>query len=263
MSVIEREEPQEGVTLLRLNRPERLNAITQELMTEMLRQLDDIRTDHACRAVILTGAGRGFCAGADLKGDDPERPQGPVEIWDSQKLFSEVILRMRSLPQPIITAVNGAAVGGGLAMVLGSDIRYAAASARFSAAFVRIGLSGCDMGTSWNLARLVGTGRAHEMLLTGRIIDAQEALRIGLVLDVVPDDQVVARALESAELIIQNTPLGVSMTKEVMWSTTEIPSLRAAVDLENRTQVLMTQTSDNKEAVAAFLEKRAGEFTRS
>ncbi|MGE0384364.1 MAG: enoyl-CoA hydratase/isomerase family protein [Gammaproteobacteria bacterium] len=260
MAYVERENISPEIALLRLNRPERLNAITSDLMREFLGRLDDLAADRACRAVILTGAGRGFCAGADIKGGDPIT--GTVPIWDSQKLFSEVTLRMRSLPQPIIAAVNGPATGGGLAFTVASDIRYAAQSARFAASFVRIGLSGCDMGTSWNLTRLVGTGRAHELLLTGRIIDADEACRIGLVLEVVPDGEVVHRAVKAAELIVQNSPLGVAMTKEVMWATTEIPGFRTAVELENRTQVLMTQTADQAEAVTAFLEKRAPRFTR-
>jgi enoyl-CoA hydratase len=156
----------------------------------------------------------------------------------------------------VIAAVNGAASGGGLALALASDVRVAAASARFNVAFVRIGLSGCDIGVSWLLPRLVGASRAFELLLTGRLIDAEEADRIGLVSRVVPDGSVVDAAVEIAGQIAANSPLGVWMTKEVMWSNLEVPSLQAGIDLENRTQILSSFTEDHREALAAFLEKR-------
>jgi enoyl-CoA hydratase len=163
---------------------------------------------------------------------------------------------MHRLHQPIIAAVNGPATGGGLALVLGSDIRIASASERFSAAFIRIGLSACDIGTSWSLPRIVGAGRAHELMLTGRIIDASEAERIGLVIEVVADQALVARVLREADLIMLNTPMGVHMTKEVMWSALEIPGQQAAIDLENRTQLLVAQTADQTEGATAFLQRR-------
>jgi enoyl-CoA hydratase len=165
------------------------------------------------------------------------------------------------MPQPIVAAVNGAASGGGLALALASDVRIAATSARFNVAFVRIGLSGCDIGVSWLLPRLVGASRAFELLLTGRFVDAAEADRIGLVARVVDDTEVVASARETAELIVANSPFGVRMTKEVMWSQLEIGSLQAGIDLENRTQVLSSFAGDLEEAMAAFLEKRPPNFT--
>lgn len=160
----------------------------------------------------------------------------------------------------MIAAVNGPASGGGFALVLGSDIRIAARSARFNAAFVRIGLSACDIGTSWLLPRLVGAARAHELMLTGRLFDADEALRIGLVTDVVEDEQLIDRVLEEAALVARNAPFGVFMTKEVMWSALEIPSQAAAIDLENRTQIMTSFTADQREALAAFVEKRDPRF---
>jgi enoyl-CoA hydratase len=156
----------------------------------------------------------------------------------------------------VIAAVNGPASGGGFALVLGSDVRIAAASARFNAAFVRIGLSACDIGTSWLLPRLVGAGRAHELMLTGRLFDAEEAASIGLVLETVADDGLMERVYDEVELITRNAPMGVRMTKEVMWSALEIPGQQAAIDLENRTQVMLSQTEDSSEATHAFLEKR-------
>ena len=142
-------------------------------------------------------------------------------------------------------------------------MRVAAASAKFNAAFVRIGLSGCDIGVSWMLPRLIGSSKAFELLLTGRVIDSAEADRIGLVLKVVPDGSVVDAAMETALLICNNSPLGVWMTKEVMWSQLEIPSLQAGIDMENRNQMFTSATDDRKEAQRAFLEKRPPKFTFS
>ncbi|SNQ51530.1 putative enoyl-CoA hydratase echA12 [Frankia canadensis] len=269
VDLVQREVVEDGVTLLRLNRPARLNAITGALLVALHRRLDEIEADRSCRVVILTGAGRGFCAGADLRGGDPgvaepfEPRPGTVGIFQLQELFSSVATRLRALSQPVIAAVNGPATGGGLVFTLGCDIRFAAASARFSAAFVRVGLSGSDMGTAWLLNRIVGAGRAHELMLTGRIIDAHEAQRIGLVLEAVSDDALLDRALVTARQILANSPFGVKLTKQSMWSALEIPGLEAAINLDNRTQVLTCSTADNGEAVAAYLERREPRWTDS
>jgi enoyl-CoA hydratase len=264
MSTVQSEAVREGVTLITLDRPDRLNAMSPALVADLHQALEDVAADPGCRVVVLTGAGRGFCAGLDLKdtGMAPgaEGMGGPQARLASQQHIATLIPQMRSLRQPVIAAVNGAAAGGGLALALGSDIRIAAASARFNVAFVRIGLSGCDIGVSWMLPRLIGASRAWELMLTGRIIDADEAERIGLVLRVVPDGTVVDAALEVAELIASNSPFGVWMTKEVMWSQLEIGSLQAGIDLENRTQIMTTYSEDMQEAMAAFLAKRSPEF---
>jgi enoyl-CoA hydratase len=253
-----------GVVQLTLNRPDRLNAMNYALVSGLHDALDAVAADPSCRVVVLTGAGRGFCAGLDLsEGASPpdaprtSRPQAGMNV---QQLIAGLVPKMRSVPQPIIAAVNGAASGGGFALSLASDVRIAAASARFNVAFIRVGLSGCDVGVSWMLPRLVGASRAFELLLTGRLIDAAEADRIGLVTRVVPDGSVVESALETAELILGNSPFGVRMTKEVMWSQLEIGSLQAGIDLENRTQILSSFTGDIEEATAAFLEKRPARF---
>jgi enoyl-CoA hydratase len=252
-------QPAAGVTLLTLNRPEKLNAMNAELVSALMRAYDSIAADRGCRVVILTGAGRGFCSGYDLDGygDLPgDEHRGNVQLFMAmQQDIARLVPRMRSLPVPVIAAVNGAAAGGGLALVLASDIRFATPAARFNAAFVRIGLSGCDIATSWTLPRLVGAGRAHELMLTGRFVDADEAARIGLVLEVVDADRLIDRALEEAELVMRNSPMGVTMTKEVMWAAMEIPQA-AAIDLENRTQVMLGQTADAAEAREAFLANR-------
>ena len=264
MSTVTIDHPTPDVALVTLDRPERLNAMSHALVADLHAALDEVGADNTCRVVVLTGAGRGFCAGLDLKGTGPApgteglgRPQAGLT---AQQHIARLVPKLRGLRQPVIAAVNGAAAGGGLALALASDVRIAAESARFNVAFVRIGLSGCDIGVSWLLPRLVGASKAFELMLTGRLIDAAEADRIGLVSRVVPDGQVVDAALEVAAEIAANSPFGVWMTKEVMWSNLETGSLQAAIDLENRTQILTSMTEDMPEAMTAFLEKRPPEF---
>ena len=255
----------DGITQITLNRPARLNAMNAELIAGLHDALDTLAADRDCRVIVLTGAGRGFCAGLDLsEGASPPTAQGLGRVQAGmtvQKSIAGLVPKMRAMPQPIVAAVNGPAAGGGLALALAGDVRVAAASARFNVAFVRIGLSGCDIGVSWMLPRLIGASRAFELLLTGRFVDAAEADRIGLVARVVDDGAVVESARETAALIVANSPWGVRMTKEVMWSQLEIGSLQAGIDLENRTQVLSSFTGDMTEAMQAFLEKRPARFT--
>jgi enoyl-CoA hydratase len=254
-----------GVTVVTLNRPEKLNAMDVALVSELHEALDDAGHDPACRVIVLTGAGRGFCAGLDLGGYGQAPPTGHGEGrvqqgFAVQQQIAALIPKLRRLRQPVIAAVNGAASGGGFALVLGSDIRLASTAAKFNAAFVRIGLSACDIGTSWLLPRLVGAAHAQELMLTGRIFDAGEAHRMGLVVDVVEPDALLDRALEEAALVARNTPFGVQMTKEVMWSALEIPGMQAAIDLENRTQIMTSFTEDHREAMAAFVQKREPDY---
>jgi enoyl-CoA hydratase len=263
MGTVQLDRIRDDVALVTLDRPEVLNAESRELVQELQAVLNRIAADASWRVVVLTGAGRGFCAGHDLgempqAGRDASAVQAGMRV---QKAFADLTLRLHSLPQPVIAAVNGAAAGGGLALALAADTRVCSTSARFNAAFVRIGLSGCDVGVSYLLPRIVGPTLAFEMMLTGRLIDAKEALRSGLVLRVVPDGQVVDAALEIAQQISANSPFGVRMTKEVMRANLDAPSLAAAIELENRTQILCTRTRDQKEAIAAFLEKRPAVFT--
>jgi len=261
---VDRSEPRPGVALLTLNRPDRLNAMNHELVADLHAALDDLRSDDAVRVVVLTGAGRGFCAGLDLTDGaavpGTEHRGRPQRGFDTQQHIASLVPKLRSMRQPVITAVNGPAAGGGFALALASDVRVAARSARFNVAFVRIGLSGCDIGVSWLLPRLIGASRAFELLLTGRLIDAEEAYRVGIVSRVVPDGEAVDAALAIAGEIAANSPMGVWMTKEVMWSQLEVGSLHAGIDLENRTQILTSFTEDMQEAMLAFLEKRPARF---
>jgi enoyl-CoA hydratase len=261
-SPVVRSSPMTGVATLTLNRPQVLNAMTSELVSKLHDELDAIAQDSSVRVVILTGAGRGFCAGLDIGGygdaPGPHRHGRPQAALAVQRHIASLITHLRSLPQPVIAAVNGPAAGGGLALVLGADVRLASPAARFSAAFIKIGVSACDIGTSWLLPRLVGVARAQELMLTGRVFDAHEALRIGLVVDLV--DDVVAAALVKAELIMANAPFGVSLTKEGMWAALEIPALATAIEYENRQQIMATFTDDHREAMAAFMERRPPQF---
>ncbi|MFV0315801.1 MAG: enoyl-CoA hydratase/isomerase family protein [Microthrixaceae bacterium] len=254
----------DGIAVVTLNRPDRLNAMDTGLLSGLHEVLDAIAVDRSCRVVILTGAGRGFCAGLDLA-DGPVVPgsEGLDRTrtgFAVQRFIASLVPKMRSLPQPIIAAVNGAAAGGGFALALASDIRIASSAARFNVAFVRIGLSGCDIGVSWLLPRLIGASRAYELMLTGRLIDAAEADAMGLLTKVTEPADLLDEAVAEAELIMANSPFGIEMTKEVMWSQLEVGSLSAGIDLENRTQIVASGTDAMGEAVAAFLEKRPPNF---
>lgn len=252
--------PADGVVRLLLDRPERLNAMTSDLVEGLHVAFSRLAVDRTCRAVVLTGAGKGFCAGLDLGGygtaPHSEGLGATQASFEVQRHIASLIPHMRSIPQPVIAAVNGAAAGGGLALVLGSDIRIASTASKFNVAFVRVGFSACDIGTSWLLPRIVGVARAQEMMLTGRIIDSEEALRIGLVVDVVDQEDLMAAALEKAEQVIRNTPFGIALTKEAMWTALEIPAMQSAIDLENRQQILSSHTADASESMRAFIEKR-------
>lgn len=254
----------DGVAVVTLNRPDSLNAMNGALLGALHAALDGLAADRSCRVVVLTGAGRGFCAGLDLK----EQPRAPGSegldrtgaAFAVQKYIASLVPKMRAMPQPIISAVNGAASGGGFALALASDIRIASNAARFNVAFVRLGLSGCDIGVSWILPRLIGASRAYELMLTGRLIGAEEADRMGLLTRVTEPQDLLDAALAEAELILSNSPFGIQMTKEVMWSQLEVGSLAAGIDLENRTQIVSSGTDAMSEAVAAFIEKRPPDF---
>ena len=258
------DEPAPHVRRLTLNRPEELNAMTSDLCEALHVELRAIAAERSCRAVIVTGAGRGFCAGLDLHGYGLAPGNlGNDEARDrlaNQQHMSTLILALNELPQPVIAAVNGPAAGFGLSLSLACDIRYASPEAVFRAAFINIGVSNCDMGTSWLLPRLIGASRSHELMLTGRRLDAEEALQIGLVADVVDQALLLERALEAAEQIAALAPWGVRLTKRGMWRALEIPSEHAAVEFEDRQQIMATFGSAVPEAVGAFLEKRPADF---
>ena len=255
------ERPRDEVAVVTLNRPDRLNALSFAMVDALHDALDRLGRDNSCRVVVLTGAGRGFCSGLDLTSIEGSSTSagtsGPRAGMLSQAHIADLPQRLRRLQQPVIAAVNGPAYGGGFALALACDIRVAAPEARFCSQFVKMGLGGCDIGISYTLPRIVGAGRAFELLLTARTVDAEEALRIGLVAGVAGADRsAVDLALELAGTICGYSPFGVVMTKEVLWSNLDAPSFEAAVHLENRTQILASTGGEIMEAAAAFREKR-------
>jgi enoyl-CoA hydratase len=259
------ERPRPGIARVTLDRPDRLNALSWEMVDEYIAVWDAIGADPEIRAVVLTGAGRGFCAGLDLKQRD-DALGGGDDIYTvslRQEKIAALATSLRRIPQPVIAAVNGPAAGGGFSITLACDIRLAAPEAVFVASFIRIGLSGCDAGASYLLPRIVGSGHASEILMTGAPVAAADAEHIGLVNRVVPAADLDAAALELAEQIARNSPFGVWMTKRGLERNIDAPSLGAALELENRTQVLATRTEDMTEALAAFREKRAAAFARA
>jgi enoyl-CoA hydratase len=252
------------LTWLTLSRPDALNAMNRVLVREVREFFRGLVEDRQTRVVVMRGEGRAFCAGLDLKehsasaGSDAPRTVGAG--LRAQRHVSEIVMLMRRAPQPIIAAVHGPACGGGFAMALAADVRIAGQSARMNAAFIRLGLSACDIGVSYFLPRLVGASLASELLLTGDFIDAERAERAGLVSRVVPDDQLVAAAREMAERMLRNTPLGLRLTKECLKHSLDAGSLEQVIAMEDRNQILAANSPDFLEGVAAFLEKRQASF---
>lgn len=249
-----------AIDVVTLNRPEALNALSREMMLELQHYFGKLYTDYTVRVVVLTGAGRGFCSGLDLKEDRSDEPGGVVGGIQTQRRVSEIMLRMRRAPQPIISLINGPASGGGFGLALASDIRIATPSVRMNAAFIRIGLSACDVGVSYFLPRLVGSSLASELLLTGNFIEADRALRSGLVSSVVEADQLMDKGLQMAKDILRNSPIGVRLTKDCLNMSIDAPSLDAVIAMEDRQQILISATGDMREGVSAFLEKREAHY---
>jgi enoyl-CoA hydratase len=259
------DEVHDGVKRITLNRPEQLNAFTIVMYEELLEILQNLKHDSKTRVVILTGSGRGFCAGHDLRSsglakwvDDPDL--GPAYRYKHQMGgMSTIPLLMRQLPQPVIAAVNGAAAGIGFSLALAADLCLAATSAKFVNSIHNVG-TGHELGMSYLLPRAVGTQRAAEILLTARPIPAEEAERIGLVLRSVPDETLLDAALEIAKAILVNVPIGVWLTKQSLWFNQSTGSLEAAIELESRAVFMARTTEDAAEKRKSFLEKRSPIF---
>lgn len=252
----------DGVVLITLNRPRVRNAFSFLMFEELTAACRRIARDPGVRVVIVSGAGEGFCSGADLtmfEDIDPDQASIP-EVMRMFAYAEEVVQAIRGMPQPVIAAVNGAAAGGGFALALACDLRLCAPSASFIASFVRFGLIGCELGVSYLLPKIVGASAAFEMVLTGRPVDAEEAHRLGLVLDVVPGDRLMQRTLDIARAICANSPLGVRLTKEVMWRNLGAADLDQAMQLEMRCQLLAARTADHREAVSAYLQRRPAKY---
>jgi len=235
------ESPADGTTILRLDRPERLNAINEVLRDELRATCAALADDRDTRVVVLTGAGRGFCAGLDIRDFGPGLPPAGAPAGDLlrfQESMAALPLALRALPQPVIAAVNGPAVGAGMALTLASDVRLCSTSASFGNGAILLGLSGAEMGMSYHLPRIVGPSVAAEWMMTGRTVRADEARERGLVNEVLPDDELLDRAIELAATIAANTPFGVHLTKRALQTNVDAPDLDAALEVENRNQVL-------------------------
>lgn len=257
------ERPAEGVVVATLDRPDRYNSMTVTMFRELEQLAFALGDDDEARVLILTGAGKAFCAGYDLDDADELANLTVLGMLERQEHAARGLQAIRSLRIPVIAAVNGAAAGGGLSLALAADIRLAARSAKFNAAFVRIGLSAGDLGASWLLPRIIGPALASEIAYTGRFVFADEAERIGLANKTVDDDALLDEAVAMAKLICANSPGGVQLSKRALQANMEITSYAAALELENRGQALLTRGSDMPEALAAFKEKRAPKFTGS
>lgn len=256
--------PRLGVVQLTLNRPASLNALDRALFDALHSSLDAVAADGSCRAVVLAGTGRAFCAGGDMeefRGFLEDAAGGDVTpFWDYQRHGAELVPKLRRLPQPVVIAVHGAAVGGGLSLTTASDIRFASEDAYFAAAGQRVGLAAADMGVGWLLPRLVGFGRAQELMLTGRRFDAREALDYGLVARVFAVDELLEAALAQAAALADGPTFATRMTKEAVWNALETPSMRSAMDMENRHQAMLIQGAEHREGVVAFVNGRMPDY---
>jgi enoyl-CoA hydratase/carnithine racemase len=255
MPSLELHYPRPDIAVVTLNRPEKLNALSRELVETLHATIDAIAANDDCRVVVITGAGRGFCSGLDLTDADSSSAGGGLEFPRSgmrwQERIADLTAKIHRLRQPVIAAVNGPAYGGGLGIALACDIRLASGSARFCTQFIKLGLGGCDIGVSYTLPRIVGAGPAFDMILTARVVDAEEALQLGLVTRLSDAASLVDDALAVAETLCGYGEFGLESTKQVLWANLEAPSLEAALHVENRSQILASTGG----AVARFSEE--------
>ncbi|WP_368680411.1 enoyl-CoA hydratase-related protein (plasmid) [Rhodococcus opacus] len=261
MQTIRLERPAKGIAVATLDRPERMNSMTNTMFRELESLARTLDRENDLRVLILTGAGKAFCGGYDLDDAEDLPSLSPMGMLDQQELAARALSALRGMRIPVIAAINGAAAGGGLSLTLAADIRIGSTAARFNAAFVRIGLSAGDLGASWLLTRLIGPARAAEFAYTGRFMEAVEAEAVGLLNSVVPAESLLDEAIAMAKQICANSPGGVQLSKRALQANMEVASYAAALELENRGQALLTRGEDLPEALAAFKEKRRPEFT--
>ena len=255
--------PLPRVAVVTLNRPERLNALSIDLAIELGSTLEAIGADNDVRVIVLTGSGRAFCSGLDLKDYGVVPGIDGLQVGQiaqrSMRVYSRLVPVLRGLRQPVIAAVNGPAYGGGMCLAMGCDLRFAGSAATFNATGIVNGLTSTEMAAAWLLPRQVGSTIANDLLLTGRVVDATEALRIGLVSRVA--DDALAEALRTAESMCGFSPYGLAMTKDVLWANLEISSLAAAIELEDRNQLMLGFTENLPEAIRAFDQGRQPVYT--
>ena len=265
MSFIRIEKPRPHVAVVVMDRPERMNSMAFELAVPLHEALAEVAEDNDTWCVVLTGTGRGFCSGADTQGTEPPPNIEGLTLTRiatrAMTILAGLVPAMRRMPQPVIAAVNGAAIGGGMCLSLGADIRIAGESAYFRAAGINNGLTATELGLSFLLPRAIGASRAFEISLSGRDVSAQEAAEIGLVSRTVPDAELMDTALDLAEQINGWSTQGVQLTKRMMWAGLETNSLDAAIELESHTQLYVRLTTKNfEEATLARKEGRKPRF---
>ncbi len=246
-----------------MNRPASLNALNRRIVEELRDLFVGLYWRHEVRVVVLRGAGANFCAGLDLKERDNSGGGGPSNGLIRQRQISEIVMAMRRCPQPIVALIDGAAAGGGFALALASDVRIATPTLKMNAAFIRIGLSACDIGVSYFLPRTVGSSVAAELMLTGRFLRAERALALGLVSAVVAPEQLEKEGEDLVAEMLLTTPLGLRLTKECLNHSVDAGGLEAAIAMEDRNQILCAQSDDFQEGVRAFLEKRPPNYARA
>lgn len=261
MSYVEVTKPIPNTTVIRMNRPERMNSMSFDLVVPLHEAIEEVAQDNDTHCVILTGTGRGFCAGADTQeSTPPPNIDGMTLTRIATRAFTilaDLVPALQRMPQPVICAVNGAAIGGGMCLTLGADIRLAGESAYFRAAGINNGLTAVELGMSFLLPRAIGSSRAFELMLSGRDVSAAEAADLGIVSRTVPDDQLLPEALKLAEQINGWSTQGVQLTKRMMWAGLETSSVRAAIELETHTQLFVRLTTKNfEEATKARQEGR-------
>lgn len=255
------DEPAPGVGRVSLNRPAQLNAINIKMLIEFEHLFSWLSGDCPVRVLMITGMGRGFCAGADLNDADVHRESEAFADPDHflrlvQERYAGLILGIRNIPQPVIAAVNGPAAGGGFCLALACDIRIASPEAYFVASFINIGLSGGELGISYLLPRLIGLSRAADIIYTGRRVTSEEAARIGLVSEQVPKERLMEAALACANALAGKSKGGLRLTKRVLDQNIDAPSLKAALDLENRNQTLMVFSGEFFKLIEPFFKSR-------
>jgi enoyl-CoA hydratase/carnithine racemase len=250
------------VLTVTLNRPDRLNAMNRTMVAELRTLFQALYWDENIRVVVLRANGEAFCAGLDLKqsSSGEAASQSVSAMLNRQRTIAEIYVAMRRCPQPIISCVQGAASGGGFALALASDIRILTPDARMNAAFIRIGLSACDMGVSYFLPRMIGLSQASEYMLTGRFISADKAMALGLAHRIVEARDMVCDADAFCEDMLRATPLGLRLTKDALNQTIDASGLEAAMAIEDRNQMLTARDPNFKEGIAAFMEKRQPQY---
>jgi enoyl-CoA hydratase len=265
MSLVVIDKPQPHTSVVTLNRPERLNAMSIELVIELQDALEAVADDNDTWVVVLTGAGRAFCSGLDLKDYGVIPNIDGLQVGRiaqrSMRYYSRLVPTMRRLPQPIIAAISGPAYGGGMCLSLAAELRIADESAVFNSTGIVNGLTSTELGASWLLPHLVGAAPSNDIRLTGREIDAAEAYRIGLVSRVVAEGELLPTALDMAARMCEYSPYGLAMTKDIIWVNLENPSLEAAIEIEDRNQLMLGFTENLPEAIRAYDQKRPPSYT--